>query len=199
MDLSDIRADMRARQALVRALGDIPEDAHLFAAPDPPPGMLLAAQDPCPGQPKIFQRERDAAIRRGWTWLEEQRHQAITQMLGGSGGLYQPKREMPMLMELLKNLPKKLEGAVPDVDSLVELAAFGRAMRSEFELQEIKVPKWLTDNLAAISREIKTRHRAEKNARLLRLEGEIEALRSREEKKAELEAELAKLREELKA
>jgi len=81
----------------------------------------------------------------------------------------------------------------PDLDELVELSMFGRQFRAEFELQNIPVPQYVDDNLRSIRNEINARLADKRAARKREVEQELESLKSRTEKRAELEKELVSL------
>lgn len=102
------------------------------------------------------------------------------------------------MLERLRNVPALL-AAPGAVDALVELAAYGRQLSSEYELQNIPKPKWLDENLRLLATEIKTQYRADLERQLREAEAEVEALRSREEKRAAKEDEVKRLREQLGA
>ena len=122
---------------------------------------------------------------------------AFMATMGQPGGLLTPAPNGGgTMLEKLKNLASTLalKGAV---DALVELAAYGRALRAEYEAQKIPAPKWLEPNLKALQQEIRARWQAERRAQLLAAERELEELRSREEKREAKEEEIKRLREEL--
>jgi hypothetical protein len=99
-------------------------------------------------------------------------------------------------LERLKNLAKS-DDSTSDIEMLVELAAYGRALKAEYEAQEVPAPNWLDVNLRLLSGRIKDAHRRQQEGKLRRVEKEIEELRSKEEKKAVKEKEAAELRRAL--
>lgn len=121
-------------------------------------------------------------------------YQAVVAPAGGAYPVTSPARESTML-DRLRNVDA-LVSKYP-VETYVELAAYGRRLAEEYTLQEIPAPKWLAESLQTLAREIKARHRADKEAALRRAEAELEELRSREEKREAKEAEVKRLREEL--
>jgi hypothetical protein len=122
---------------------------------------------------------------------------AFMAAMGQPGGLLTPAPNGGgTMLEKLKNLTGTLalKGAV---DALVELAAYGRALRAEYEAQKIPGPKWLEESLVTLQREIRARWQAERRAQLVAAERELEELQSREEKRKAKEEEIKRLREEL--
>lgn len=100
------------------------------------------------------------------------------------------------MLERLKNLTKS-DASASDVEMLVELAAYGRSLKAEFEAHLLPAPKWLETNLRLLSGRIKDANRRQQEEKLRRVEKEIEELRSKEEKKAAKEKEAEELRRSL--
>lgn len=99
--------------------------------------------------------------------------------------------------DMLRHIDQTLGRAGGDLDALVELSALGRALLAEYREQTIPVPKWLPANLARLSREIGCRWKAKREEQLRAAEKDLEELRSKEEKRAAKEMEIAQLRKEL--
>lgn len=135
-----------------------------------------------------------------WRWAEREQQQQMAALYGKALGLdanavITTRKEKGML-ERLKNLGHAEDGA-STVEALVELAAYGRSLKAEFEVHEVPVPKWLETNLRLLSGRIKDAHRRQQEEKLRRVEKEIEELRSKEEKKAAKEKEAEELRRSL--
>lgn len=110
-----------------------------------------------------------------------------------ASGFVQAARPLPMpMLDRLKHF--HVVNTVAAVESLVELAAYGRSLKAEYKALGIPEPKWLTDNLRAVQARAKEAYKALQEEKIRRLEMEIEGLRSKEEKKAAKEQELAELR-----
>lgn len=80
-----------------------------------------------------------------------------------------------------------------DIDELVNLAAFGRQFRQEFEALSAPVPEYVDDNLRTVRGEINARLADRRAARSREIKSQLENLKSREEKRTQLEKELAAL------
>lgn len=80
-----------------------------------------------------------------------------------------------------------------DVDEAIELVTFGRVAEKTYSDYQVPSPEWLKDSIAALDGEIKRRRRDMLEARLKEVKARQTALKSREEKKAELDAELERL------
>jgi hypothetical protein len=82
---------------------------------------------------------------------------------------------------------------VTDIDELVAGVAFGKSLRAQFESLQLAEPDYIDIQLKSLHREIANRVEEQKAARIRTLAAQINTLKSRDEKRAELEAELAKL------
>lgn len=80
-----------------------------------------------------------------------------------------------------------------DIDEAIELAAFGKVAATTYGAYEVPVPDWLTDSLKTLDADIKRRRRDALEARLKTLQARKAALRSRDEERADIDAELARL------
>lgn len=86
-----------------------------------------------------------------------------------------------------------------DVDDAIELVTLGRAAASTYTAYQVPTPQWLTDGISTLDAEIKRRRRDMLESRAKEIDANLATLKTREEKRAELEAERAKLRDALGA
>jgi ABC-type phosphate transport system auxiliary subunit len=84
-----------------------------------------------------------------------------------------------------------------DMDELILNQAMLRLVNQGYEEAGIETPEYILDRLAAISREITERNRAELQKRLRTLKLKREGLKTREEKAKDMEAEIAELESKL--
>ena len=82
-----------------------------------------------------------------------------------------------------------------DIHELVDLSAYARSLRQEYETLGVEVPDDIEFQIKAIRREIKAKQSDAVAAELQRVELELKGLQSREEKRSELEKKAARLRE----
>jgi hypothetical protein len=80
-----------------------------------------------------------------------------------------------------------------DLDELVSLSAFGKTLRAEYEIHGIEVPEYVSTQLNALTREIKGRVADQVEARRKHIKAQLESLKTPAERRAALEAELAKM------
>lgn len=80
-----------------------------------------------------------------------------------------------------------------DVDELVALHAFGKQLRAEFESLGVDEPEYVDVQLKSIRREINTRNADRVELRIREVKSRLDALKSPDVRRQELEAELAKL------
>lgn len=80
-----------------------------------------------------------------------------------------------------------------ELDGLVELAAAGRSLRAEYEVLQLEVPDELDTGLKAVRREINDRVADRKAARLKELKARRATLKTAEEKRDELDKQIAEL------
>lgn len=86
-----------------------------------------------------------------------------------------------------------------DIDRAVELATVGKQVAATYTEFKVPVPGWLNDALTKLHGEI-TRRRADMlAARRNEINASLAALRTRDERVNDLQAELAKLNDELGA
>ena len=80
-----------------------------------------------------------------------------------------------------------------DVDELVALLAFGKTLRTEYEALQLEEPEFVDTQLKSLRREINARNADKIAARKRELTARIDSLKTPTQKKAEAEAELARL------
>jgi ATP-dependent Lon protease len=80
-----------------------------------------------------------------------------------------------------------------ELDELLALSAFGRAMRTECEAQKVSEPEYVAEQLNTLRREIEARMSDRREARKREIKAQLESLKTKEEKRAALEQELAAL------
>jgi DNA repair exonuclease SbcCD ATPase subunit len=82
-----------------------------------------------------------------------------------------------------------------DLEQLIELSAIARLIRNEFEVNTTgaEAPKWLDDRTREVRRAIATKQEDILEARLNELKSRRSTLRTAEEKRSELDAEIAKV------
>lgn len=86
-----------------------------------------------------------------------------------------------------------------DLDDLIALAAFGHMLRDQYEKFGLEVPDFVTDNIKAITREVKTKTAATLESRKRELLSRKDALKTPAERKREIEAELKQIDEQLQS
>lgn len=109
----------------------------------------------------------------------------------------QPK-EAVMSVLLLKSLIQKLE-QTSDLDEVVMGLAQAKALKLAYTETGIPVPEWIAEAVDTLAAEVKRRTQDELKRQEKALVQELEALKSREEKRSEKEQRLAALRERLKS
>jgi len=80
-----------------------------------------------------------------------------------------------------------------DVDEAVALVTYGRQLKAGFESYQVDAPAWLTDNIEALDKEIKSKRRDMLAARLAQAKSRLDALKTADEKRADLKAEIERL------
>lgn len=100
------------------------------------------------------------------------------------------ERRKPMLDQF-----KNFNVDAADLDDLVALSAFGKQLRSEFEVQKVAVPEYVSDNLNALAREIDTRLADRRAQRVRELKAQRESLKTAQERRDAIDKELAALGE----
>lgn len=80
-----------------------------------------------------------------------------------------------------------------ETEDLVELSAYSRSLAAEFTALGVETPEWVANQTKALRREIKARNADALAARLRELKARREALKTPDEKREALDAEIAKL------
>lgn len=83
------------------------------------------------------------------------------------------------------------------LDEMIVLSAQAKALRAEFQNHEMDVPTWLSDSLQVLGSSIAQQNRDNKLMRLRQLQQEAGALMSRDEKRASVAEQIAKLQTSL--
>ncbi|CAN5951000.1 unnamed protein product [Sphagnum jensenii] len=86
-----------------------------------------------------------------------------------------------------------------DIDELVALMAFGKALRSEYDALQMEEPAFVDLQFKSLRREITARTADKLEARKRELTARIDSLKTPAQKKQELEKELANLEKQLSA
>lgn len=94
-----------------------------------------------------------------------------------------------MLIDTLKALKAERE----DTETLVANSALASLIRTEFEKTNSEVPAWLDEVSRNLKREINARNADAIENKKAQLRASIDRLKSRDEKRAELEQKLAAL------
>lgn len=93
------------------------------------------------------------------------------------------------MLEKLRNLDVQR----PDLEELVFLSATAKALRTEFEAENVDVPEWLDNTSRELKREIRTRQQDSIEKRVRDIRSRLDALKTPSEKRIELQSELDKL------
>lgn len=93
---------------------------------------------------------------------------------------------------------KGFEGERHDLDDLVVLLAFAASLRDAYGSVGLEQPEWLKDATTAIEKEISTRTRDMLQKDLRETEARLDGLKTTTERREELTAKAARLRERLK-
>lgn len=84
-----------------------------------------------------------------------------------------------------------------DMDEMITLSAAARIVVAEYESNKVPVPEWLVDGRTSLTRAIDSRRKDSVAKSLKEKKARREALRSSEEKKADLDKDIAALEAEL--
>lgn len=82
-----------------------------------------------------------------------------------------------------------------DVDEMIALSAFGRALAAEYAALSLDAPEWLGTQMASIGREINSRLSDLRAKRIREIKARLTTLMTADEKRAALKAELSRLEE----
>jgi seryl-tRNA synthetase len=80
-----------------------------------------------------------------------------------------------------------------DMDELILLSSTAKSMKREFEGNGVEIPEWLDDVARRLQREITSKNSDAVAAKVRHIQQKIDNLKTANEKKAELEAQLAAL------
>jgi hypothetical protein len=80
-----------------------------------------------------------------------------------------------------------------DIDELVVLHSFGTQLRSHYASMQLEEPEYIGVQLNSLTREIGVRTADKREARVREIKSRLESLKSPDQKRAELEKELASL------
>lgn len=89
---------------------------------------------------------------------------------------------------------KRLDLDRIDLDEAVGLIAEGEAMEDVYATRSLETPEWLTNNLRELNREVNNRVAESREKALRETELELAGLRTREERRAELQAKAERLK-----
>lgn len=95
------------------------------------------------------------------------------------------------MIEQLKNF--RSESAGFNVEELVELSAAARAVTAEFEQLNAETPEWITKQANEVRRAIRDQQRDALEARLKTAMARRDALKTPDEKRKEIDAEIERL------
>lgn len=84
-----------------------------------------------------------------------------------------------------------------ELDDAVALIAFGKSMQEVYEHHKLVAPPWLADNLKGLRKLVDDKRRDNLERARKRIELKLEEMKSTEEKRGDLSAELARIRQEL--
>lgn len=94
---------------------------------------------------------------------------------------------------------KSFNPAAGDVDEAVELYAIGLTVATAYAALAVPTPSWLSEKLKDVESEVKRWARDAKALRLKEAQLKLNSLKTAEEKRTELKAEIEKLTAELGA
>ncbi len=97
------------------------------------------------------------------------------------------------IMQMLRDL-RGLDTERTDLDEMVALSAFGTAMKAEYERTTIPSPDWLDDRLGDLNRAIRLLRQDALEKKLKELETRQEALKTADQKRTDVVAEMAKVK-----
>jgi len=80
-----------------------------------------------------------------------------------------------------------------DIDELVAISAFARSLAAEYEANTLEKPEWLETKSAELKREINGRQADARAKKIKEIKLKLGTLKTAEEKRNELNAELARL------
>lgn len=102
-------------------------------------------------------------------------------------------------MLMIANRLRQFDIDRADLDDMVEISTLGKLLVSEYEGNELQAPEWLTDTLTKLKSEISSRQRDNTVKALKEARARLTALKTAEEKKVDLNAQIAELEAKLAA
>jgi hypothetical protein len=84
-----------------------------------------------------------------------------------------------------------------DLDEAVALLAFGKTVKATYQEHEMDTPDWLVESLDALEKEIKSRRRDYIEKEIKTSQARLEALKSADEKRADLRDKIDRLQKQL--
>jgi hypothetical protein len=99
------------------------------------------------------------------------------------------------VLELLKNFDHNRAS----IDEMVSLRAFARGLVTEYIEQDVELPEWIEAQSKSLDRQILAKNHDRLEARRKELLARKDSLKTTVERKAEINAELAKLNKKLDA
>jgi hypothetical protein len=84
-----------------------------------------------------------------------------------------------------------------DIPELVALSSFARALQAEFQSLGVEIPEWVDENSKSLAREIKSRNADRIASKLKAAKARLETLKTPDEKRTALAAEIAELEKQL--
>lgn len=107
---------------------------------------------------------------------------------------FEEEEGVAMLNEL-----KRLDVDGIDLEEAMALAMFGKQLRQEFEARNCDAPEWLDNRIRELGREIESKRVDGLERRLKKAQALAETLKPAEQKRQELEAEIASLKQQIPA
>lgn len=84
-----------------------------------------------------------------------------------------------------------------DIHELVALAAFGKALRAEYEAHNIDEPDWVDAQLKSLNREIRVRNADRLETERRQIQAKLDSLKTPEQKRRELQKRKQEIESEL--
>lgn len=86
-----------------------------------------------------------------------------------------------------------------DLDEVVALLTFGEQLQANYTANALEVPEWITDKTSALKKEAQRRRRDNLEAALKSAVARKEALKTADQKRADTDAEIERLKAALAA
>lgn len=103
------------------------------------------------------------------------------------------REEVTQTMQMLRDL-RGLDPDGADLDEIIALSAFGRSLKVEYDRNVIPTPDWLDDRLDNLERAARLLRQDALEKKLKELQSRKEALKTAEQKRQDVDAELEKVR-----